>query len=201
MSTKYDVRTIRSEEIVEHLKPYYPDTLEAFDALDEPFKDFSGDTDFRLLALARKCEALILLPVLFFFCAIKPLEKIFAASGIVTPEDLRTIIIGRERLFKDANHAEQSMNLEWLGPRDGGCYDEDCLSDRKDWVQIGLAVGLDRSPPFPLFLPDGEDSTSGVDHTVLFRPTVQSRITKAVNLNYSGLPATRTPPFTRIYKL
>ncbi len=78
MSTKYDVRTIRSEEIVEHLKPYYPDTLEAFDALDEPFKDFSGDTDFRLLALARKCEALILLPVLFFFCAIKPLEKIFA---------------------------------------------------------------------------------------------------------------------------
>ncbi len=56
------------------------------------------------------------------------------------------------------------MNLEWLGPRDGGCYDEDCLSDRKDWVKIGLAIGLDRSPPFPLFLPDGEDSTSGVDH-------------------------------------
>ncbi len=159
MGIKYDVRTIRNEEIVEHLTPFYPDTLEEFDALEESnslFSDSSSDKDFRLLALARKCEAHILLPLLFFFCATKPLQEIFAASSIVTQEDLRAIIVGRESLMKDANQAEQSTNLEVLGLRGGECFDETCFSHRRDWVEITLTIGLDRSPPFPLLLPPGD---------------------------------------------
>ncbi len=74
MSTKYDARTV-VKEIVERLKPFYPDTLENFDALKGPkskmaavtlFTESTRHDDFRLLALARKCEAPILLPTLFF---------------------------------------------------------------------------------------------------------------------------------------
>lgn len=160
MSIKYDVRTIRKEEIAEHLKPFYPDTLEGFDALRKskaPFTDSSSDQDFRLLALARKCEAHILLPTVFFSCAKHPLPEILAASPIVAQDDLNAIIVGREILMKDANRASHITNLSLLRSRGGECLDESCIAKRRDSVDACLTFYSYRPPPFPLLLPPEGD--------------------------------------------
>ncbi len=174
MSTKYDARTV-VKEIVERLKPFYPDTLENFDALKGPkskmaavtlFTESTRHDDFRLLALARKCEAPILLPTLFFSCAKHPLPEILAASGIVAQNDLDTIIVGREIMMKDAYQLATVPTL--MRPcRGEECDNQDCLSERIDAVEEELLeFGSYDHPTFPLLLhPDSylnSSNTMGV---------------------------------------
>lgn len=133
MSTKYNTRSIRNE-IVEHLKAFYPSSLEKFDELKTKtsrilFALSSNDQDFQLLALARKCEANNVLPALFFACSQKPLQEILVSHNIISQEDLGAIIVGRDTLLKGAY---QAATLAWSQPyRETICCNERCLAERR----------------------------------------------------------------------
>ncbi len=83
MSVKYDFREIRSE-IIQHLAQYFPDKLEVVnqEKPKELFSDHSESTNnsFQLPTLARKLDAPILLPTIFYSCSQKPLGVIFTLS-------------------------------------------------------------------------------------------------------------------------
>ncbi|KLO10992.1 hypothetical protein SCHPADRAFT_831748 [Schizopora paradoxa] len=93
MSTRYNASEIRTE-LIAHLAQIYPDTLAKYEAQrwNTLFERPPHDLEFHLLALARRCDAHILLPSLFYTCASLPLYLILDSSAIVSQEDHRTIL-------------------------------------------------------------------------------------------------------------
>ncbi len=100
MSIKYDANDLRSE-LIDYLSQFYPDNLKAFDKerSREAFGDEQDDEDFRLLRLAKLCDAYVLLPAIFYSCANNSLDVI-TTSDILDREDMSTIAVGREKMVK-----------------------------------------------------------------------------------------------------
>ncbi len=101
MSAKYDCQNIRSE-IVQHLMLHYPDKLEDFDKekMKPLFSEPSAENDFGLLSIAHMLHAPVLLSLMYYFCAIHPLELIFRSSVALTQSQKETIILSREKMSK-----------------------------------------------------------------------------------------------------
>ncbi len=148
MSTKYDAPEIRSE-LIDHLAQLYPDTLSAYERrrLKDLFSedDFPVDQDFWLLSLAKRCDARILLPALFYSCAIQPLDDILNSSAIIEQEDFNTIISGRERMMKGSYEVATLALLQ--GKK---CRSNECAVLRSSLVVGHIDFKTYTPPPFPL---------------------------------------------------
>ncbi|KLO06256.1 hypothetical protein SCHPADRAFT_695050 [Schizopora paradoxa] len=103
LSTKYDIPVIR-QEVIRHLLIHFPSDQEKLDSdVDIPLFDENQETpkdvNFQLLASARRCNAGPILPMLFYTCAIEPLETIFEHITRFETEDFKRLIVGREQLI------------------------------------------------------------------------------------------------------
>lgn len=101
MSAKYDFDDIRSE-IVKHLKRYFTDNIADFDKEKETnlFLNPPSYYPIELLSVARSLDTPIILPSLFYLCAIQPLPTILTSSNILTWDDYEILINGREQMLK-----------------------------------------------------------------------------------------------------
>ncbi|KLO06259.1 hypothetical protein SCHPADRAFT_1002449 [Schizopora paradoxa] len=103
LGTKYDIAAIR-REVIEHLSIYYPSEYENWFSDYQPplLKEDQGtpkDANFQLLAAARRCNAGSILPMLFYSCAIEPLDKIFESMNLLDIKDFKNLIDGRENML------------------------------------------------------------------------------------------------------
>lgn len=146
MSAKYDCQDIRSE-IVQHLKVYYPDKLEDFDKEKEKplFSSQLAAHDFRLLSVTRNLNAPVVLPLMFYFCAIRPLDVIFKAYETLTPSEMELIILGREKLTKSSYEAGVASFLPMKHCASSACYEK-----RVSLIDAHVDYGTYSPPIFPL---------------------------------------------------
>lgn len=170
MSTKYNCQDIRSE-IVKHLAKHFPDNLPDFEKgnTTDLFSEPPEDHDFRLLAVAGKLNAPVLLPMLCYFCAINPLHFIFAQSKVLSEGDTQRIIQGRERLMKYSYNA----GTEALVP-EKKCSSEACFEKRVAlFAQHINATNFD-PPASPLQMPpQGILAADGGKHAEICKSCVK----------------------------
>ncbi|KLO08389.1 hypothetical protein SCHPADRAFT_893904 [Schizopora paradoxa] len=100
LSNKYDVPDLRYD-VVKHLQRYFPSTLEEYKLRDNHkiFAHFDDADLHRLLALAHHCNARVVLPVLFYLCALvdeRLYENIYASH--VPPHVFQIIREGGKKL-------------------------------------------------------------------------------------------------------
>ncbi len=173
MSVKYNCQDIRSE-IVKHLMKFYPDNLADFDRekTEALFRDPPADHDFQLLSVARKLDAPIILPLMFYFCAVHPLQFIFKNSNYLSKKDMRRVIHGRERLMKFSYEAGTVALLP-----DKKCASVACFEKRAELLTKYIDHATFDPPTPPLKVPfEGILAVDGGSHPAVCESCVECYI-------------------------
>ncbi len=92
-------------KVTNHLARVYPSNLDCMPGrnLNDLFVDHKStpdDYEFQLLAIAQRCNVKILLPMLYFECALQCLEFILESCTRNQIRDQLTLILGHEHLSK-----------------------------------------------------------------------------------------------------
>ncbi len=190
MSTKYDCQVIRSE-IVQHLMQHYPNKLEDFEEEEEKpktlFSEISAVQNFRFLSVALKLHTPVLLPLMFYACAIHPLKVIFASYNVLRQFDRETIILGRECMTKFAYEAGMMALHPVLK-----CKSLLCFERRSQVIAKHVNFGSFAPPIFPLQMsPEGIFAVDGGNRAEICRPCLHCYVVrlKDVQINFwSCLP-------------
>ncbi|KLO06258.1 hypothetical protein SCHPADRAFT_838281 [Schizopora paradoxa] len=137
MSTKYDIPSIRTQ-VIKHLEKYYPVRLsETFQTSDRGLfdKDAPVDYDFQLLAVAQQCNVRRLLPMMYYKCASRCVQRIFMSSDNFDKDTLQRILTGREILLK----LSYDFGIVVCFP-DEGCASEACWKARRTMIRVWTNV-------------------------------------------------------------
>ncbi len=171
MSVKYDFHDIRSE-IVKHLMHHFPSKLADFEREKENdlFSEPITNQHFLLLSHARSLNAPILLPLIFYCCAIRPLPAIFELSSLLTKFDYEAIIYGRETMSKFSY--EYGMLMLQALPTER-CYSTKCHEKRLALLHEHVEETTFGPPLFPLQLsPEGIYAAGGGQYREICRSCV-----------------------------
>ncbi|KLO07210.1 hypothetical protein SCHPADRAFT_945459 [Schizopora paradoxa] len=110
ISSKYDFHDIR-EDVLEFLTSLFPSKLEDYETSRIHKQAPPNDQLFQLLAVAHRCDATLILPVLYYLCARSPLETSFEFFPTLPMECMKGVLIGREWL-RDISYRISKLALQ-----------------------------------------------------------------------------------------
>lgn len=97
ISTKYEFNDIRAE-VIQYLTSLFPKSLKAFEDSETKRGTLDPNHLFDLLVVAHECNAISILPVLYFLCARLPLEKTVEALQSLPQDIAKNLLLGRDWL-------------------------------------------------------------------------------------------------------
>lgn len=171
MSAKYDCQDIRSE-VLKHLMKEYPDNIADFDKekTTELFSDPPEDYNFQLLSVAHKLDEPLVLPLMYYRCAIRPLDFIFKASGNLPKVTAERIISGREKLMKFSYEAGTAALLPQTK-----CRSFECVEKRAALLVQHFGNTTFDPPTFALEMTDqGIFAIDGGKHAEICKPCIRN---------------------------
>ncbi|KLO07208.1 hypothetical protein SCHPADRAFT_658044 [Schizopora paradoxa] len=126
ISSKYDCQDIRTD-VMQRLEHLFPSKLEIFQGVRILRESLPPSQVFELLVVAHRCEALSILPVLYFLCARLPLETIIGVMDLLPKDCMSRLLLGREWLL-NSSHAIRQRSLQ--SSRVGGQNSKICRSSK-----------------------------------------------------------------------
>ncbi|KLO07209.1 hypothetical protein SCHPADRAFT_1001823 [Schizopora paradoxa] len=158
ISSKYDCKVMRAD-VIQRLESIFPNNLEKMWAAKLLWESFLPSHAFELLAVAHRCEALLILPTLFYLCARFPLEKSIGAVQALPQDVQKNFLLGRDWLLECSHRLRgrflQSTKIGGLNHVNQICRSPECLEKIRAQLSVkpfalifdvpdrGVLVGLD----------------------------------------------------------
>jgi len=127
ISTKYDFREIRTD-VTQFLESIFPSTYEKYKVSKQRALSFNCPQLITLLVVARRCEVLSILPLLFYRCATFPLPTILESIHLLPEDCMSVLLLGRDWLLQGAYYLMmQTLQFDRVGGIRGICDEPLCL--------------------------------------------------------------------------
>ncbi|KLO07219.1 hypothetical protein SCHPADRAFT_945468 [Schizopora paradoxa] len=122
MSSKYDCQAIRAD-VMQRLEFLFPNKLEKYEEAKLFWGQFSPGQVFELLLVAHRCEALLILPILYYLCARFPPETIIDHIDALPKDYTKALLVGRDELREMSNRITQRslLSSQIEGEFERGC--------------------------------------------------------------------------------
>ncbi|KLO07214.1 hypothetical protein SCHPADRAFT_881953 [Schizopora paradoxa] len=136
ISTKYDFDDIRAD-VMQHLISIFPNKFKKLGASKMLWKPMYASQLFDLLVVAHRCEAHLILPILYYLCAIFPIDTIIEEIHILPKECTKRVLRGRDWLCALSQEIiKRSLQASKIGGKQSPiCRSSYCLEKFREQLE------------------------------------------------------------------